>query len=90
MFRGWSKDAGMQIVSTLSISQIFKIQKLNQIIPIYEIHCTVFCLDKVVNPRRCTYKRYQSTLTAAGNPKITTHPSIVGRTGEEWEGNSCF
>ena len=47
-------------------------------------------LDKVVNSRRCIYKRYQSTLTAAGNPKITTHPSIVGRTGEEWEGNSCF
>jgi len=42
--------------------------------------------NKVVNPRRCIYKRYQSTLTAAGNPKITTHPSIVGRTGEEWEG----
>ena len=47
-------------------------------------------LDKVVNSRRCIYKRYQSTLTAAGNRKITTHPSIVGRTGEEWEGNSCF
>ena len=32
------------------------------------------------------YQRNQSTLTTAGNPKITTHPSIVGRTGEEWEG----
>jgi hypothetical protein len=36
--------------------------------------------------RKCTYKRYQSTLTAAGNPRITTHPSIIGRTGEEWDG----
>ena len=41
---------------------------------------------KSVNPKRCIYRRNQSTLTAAGNPKITTHPSIVGRTGEEWEG----
>merc|ERR1712156_385551 len=41
---------------------------------------------KSVNPKRCIYRRNTSTLTAAGNPKITTHPSIVGRTGEEWEG----
>ena len=41
---------------------------------------------KNLNPKRCIYKRNQSTLTTAGNPKITTHPSIVGRTGEEWEG----
>jgi len=35
--------------------------------------------------RKCRHRRYQSTLTAGGNPKITTHPSVVGRSGEEWE-----
>jgi len=31
--------------------------------------------------------RYQSNLTAAGNPRITTHPSVVPREGDpRWEG----
>ena len=37
-------------------------------------------------PRTSLHQRFQSSLTAAGNPKITTHPSIIGREGEEWEG----
>ena len=41
---------------------------------------------KTVSLRRGICRRYQSTLTAGGNPRITTHPSVVGRTGEEWEG----
>ena len=55
-------------------------------LPVKYIHLS----GKSVNPKRFIYKRNQSTLTTAGNPKITTHPSIVGRTGEEWEGKLFY
>ena len=47
-------------------------------------------LGRTDHLRKCRHRRYQSTLTAGGNPKITTHPSVVGRSGEEWEGEEYY
>ena len=81
----------MSTVSILSMSKmafaiIYLMPDPKRLLPI-----TYFNLaGKNLNPKRCIYKRNQSTLTTAGNPKITTHPSIVGRTGEEWEGKLFY
>jgi len=40
---------------------------------------------RIKNFAQFSIQRYQSSLTAGGNPRITTHPSVVGRTGKEWE-----